>query len=222
MEKIIKKNQTVLKREPAGLQNKTRLNFLKGFIGTNRTGKSSIARDIADIWKSSRDERYNVITFDPQRRFADISDKGIDIEDEMWAVKLLREKNCLVILDDYRMINPGDKPIKGLPGLLYKRADNNMDIIYICHSPALVLNLFTYMTTEYYIFHTLSTDGSFKKKIPNYHLCITAVNEVNKYVRRNGRGEHAKSSDYSGQGFPYIIVNTEDHKLSAVNMDDNY
>ena len=63
----------------------------------------------------------------------------------------------------------------------------NIDIIYSCHNPMLVINALTYFTTHYYVFYTNMQEGSWKKKIPNYSLCLAGSSYVNKYVRKHGR-----------------------------------
>lgn len=197
-----------------------RYNFCYGFIGINRTGKSATARELAEDWRKSRpDPKFRVISHDPQKRFADITDLFIDPEDEMWAVRCCELRNCLLILDDFKLLNLKNTPVKGLQSLLYYRAEHNVDIIYIVHNPALLINLLTYFTSHYYIFMTMAQEGSFQKKIPNYRLCQAASNQVNEYVRKYGPGKHKKDKEYDGQGFPHVIVDCVDQRLVAVNME---
>lgn len=204
-------------KKPINESGTRRENFLMGFVGTNKVGKSHVAVNIAELWSESRPDD-TIIAFDPQNKFRHIANYIIDIEDEEWIIKCKEYHNCLLILDDYRLLVREDKSPKHLDGLLYNRGFNNMDIIYICHSPALIHNIFTYLTTHYYIFHTLATDGTFKKKIPNYHLCVAAANEVNKYVKTNGRGKHPLDPEYKGQGFPYVMIDTERQTSKAYNQ----
>ena len=194
-----------------------RVNFLIGVIGTNGTGKTSIARKLAIAWKGSRPGQ-DIIAFDPSEDFEDVADYIIDISDKDWAKRCQDKPNSLLILDDYRILCRESKSSPDFDTLLYRRRKLNIDIIYICHSPALVLNICTYLTNQYYIFHTLATDGSFQKKIPHYHLCVTATRMVNDYVQKHGRGEHPQSSAYVGQDFPYIIVDTQTQELKAINF----
>jgi hypothetical protein len=195
-----------------------RTNFLMGFIGTNRTGKSATARMVAEEWRKSRPDNYIVASFDPQGRFADLSDFIIKPDDKDWAKRLCKLRNALVILDDYKIINPNNVPVAGLENLIYYRAHYNIDIMYICHNPFLILNYLTYFTTHYYIFYTQATDGRFESKIPNAQLCLSASRYVNKYVLVHGRGAHPKSPEYKGQAFPYMVVDCENQKLRAYNM----
>lgn len=197
-----------------------RPNFLFGFIGHNRTGKTSISIEMAKQWKQSRPDG-TVIAFDPQRKFLeqkvktengliDLVDETIYAHDKYWADKVLEERNALLILDDYRLIHPKNIANEGLAKLMTFREEYNIDIIYITHSPALVLNILTYYTTHYFIFFTLSTLGMFEKKIPHYGLCQASVQYINKYVKKHGKGKYPK--------FPYIVVNTETEELIGYNV----
>jgi len=186
-----------------------RNNFLYGFIGTNRTGKSSVARQLIIAWKKAN-PNGKVIAHDPQDNFTDLVDIFILPEDEDWALKCCKFRNCLIVLDDFRLINESSRPVEGLSTLLYFRAKWNIDIITIFHNPSLVINAIAHFISHYFIFLTNAQEGSFKAKIPNYSLCIAASEEVNKYVSLFGRGTHPK--------FPYIVVDCERQKLLAYNM----
>ena len=186
-----------------------RYNFLFGFSGTNRTGKSVVSRGYAEIWRKNNPEGI-IVTFDPQKRYKGLSDWEIDPDDNEWALKLLELRNALVILDDYRIINEKPLPVKGLSKLMYHRADYNIDIMYICHNPSLIINLLTYFTSHYFLFYSEATDGSFQKKINNYKLCVSGQTLINKYVKTFGRGNYPK--------FPHVIVDCEKSELNAINF----
>lgn len=192
----------------------TRYNFCYGFIGTNRTGKSSVAKLIAQTWrKHNPDPDYLIVSHDPQDNFSEITDYFINPSDKEWAKKCLKLRNSLIILDDVRLINPGNTPVDGLMELLYYRAKYNIDIIHICHNPSLLLNAFAHFTNRYFIFFTNSQEGSFQKKLPNYSLCVAASNMVNKFVSKYGRGNYPY--------FPHMIIDTEQQKLEAMNMNED-
>ena len=188
---------------------KKRLNILWAFIGTNRTGKSVISRMYAEIWRKNNPDGI-IVAFDPQRRFKGLTDWEIMPDDDEWIEKLLQLRNALIILDDYKIIHEKNQPMKGLGKLMAHRADYNLDIIYICHSPSLILNLLTFYTSHYFLFYTEAMDDSFQKKILNYKLCINGQRLINKYVRTFGRGAYPK--------FPHVIVDTEKGELYAVNF----
>ena len=200
--------ETVVLKKKESTSSK-RLNLLWGFIGTNRTGKSVVARSFAELWRENNPDGI-IVSFDPQKRFKGLSDWEIEADDDDWCVKLLELRNALIILDDYKIIHERNQPMKGLGKLMAHRADYNLDIIYICHNPSLILNLLTYYTSHYFLFYTEAMDGSFQKKIMNYKLCINGQRLINKYVNTFGRGKYPK--------FPYVIVDTERRELNAVNF----
>jgi len=199
-----------------------RNNFIFGFIGHNRTGKTSIAIEMAKSWKESRPDSA-VIAFDPQNKIkkstVEINQVQVPLmdyeiylhEQGHWYNKILEHRNFLLILDDYRNLHPKTQAEKGWLYLMSHREDYNIDIIYITHSPSLILNILTNFTTHYFIFYTLAQLGSFEKKIPHYSLCMGAVNYVNRHVKAHGKGTYPK--------FPYIMVNTLDEELTAINME---
>ncbi len=191
--------------------------FLYGFIGHNRTGKTSEAVDIARTWKESREDG-TVVSFDPQGKFGEIADFFILPADKDWADTCLNLRNALIILDDYRILHPSNLMNPSFSNLMAYRAEYSLDIIYICHNPALVLTNLTYYTTHYFIFYTQARLGAFEKKIPNYMLCHGACTYVNKYVRVYGKGKHKLDEEYEGQGFPYVVVNNETEDMTAINF----
>lgn len=209
--------QAIVKKEEVDFRN----NFLMGFIGHNRTGKTTIALEMAKKWKESRKDCY-VIAFDPQKRFTKetveidgVEEPLVDTEirlDEsgVWYDRVLKFRNFLLILDDYHILLDKRIAEKGLKKLLAHRDDYNIDIIYITHTPSLILNLLTDYTTHYFIFFTQALAGKFKEKIQNFHLCSAAVRTVNKYVKVFGKGKYPN--------FPHCIVDTEKQTVQAFNM----
>ncbi len=191
---------------------KERENFVKGFIGTNKTGKTAVTREIAIGWSEDKDDGYTILGFDPRRQLQDICDSFIYItdSDEEIVSKINDTRNALLILDDYRILHDEDKVRPWLLYLLQQKDGYNIDIIYSCHNPELVINKLTYFTTHYYIFYTNVQEGGWKRKIPNYTLCMSGSSYVNKYVRKYGRGEYPN--------FPYMYIDTENEKLCAINM----
>ena len=119
-------------------------------------------------------------------------------------------RNALLILDDYRTLHEQDKAEAWLLYLLQARSEQNIDIMYSIHNPALVINMLTYFTTHYYIFYTQVQEGGWKKKIPNYTTCMAVSNYVNKYVKIYGRGKYPD--------FPYMIIDNENEEVIAQNM----
>ena len=197
-------------------------NFLAGFIGTNRTGKSSIAKKMATRWRINNPQGH-IKAFDPQDNFSEISDDIITnagmskndfkdyMMDKMSELELYKEDGTLLILDDYKLIHRSLQEEEWLSYLMNYRAKYNVDVIYITHNPKLVINYLTYFTTHYYIFFTNSKEGSFEEKIPNYQLTYNASKLINSYVRQYGRGEYPN--------FPHIVVDTEGEVLVPENID---
>lgn len=193
-------------------QNNTekRQNYCIAFIGQNRTGKTSVAKSLAREWMNANPGK-RVMVFDPQTKFADIATDFIFLNEiRTWGQKISNLRNALLILDDYRLIHPKAIINQEFSELLAFRSQWNVDIIYICHSPSMVLNTLTYYTTHYFIFYTLAQKDSFERKIPNYELCERAKNYINKYVRFTGRGTYPN--------FPHMIVDCEKERLYANNM----
>jgi hypothetical protein len=204
-EEAIQKSKTLLLSK-----NQQRSNFVFGYIGTNRTGKSATAKKAIESWKSQNPEKI-VIGFDPQNNFTDLIDVEILLTDKNWEYeKVLQYRNALIVLDDYYLIHEKLQPTQGLREIMAFRAQYDYDIIYITHNPALVINFLTFFTTHYYIFFTNVQEGSFKKKIPSYTLCEQASRLINRYVSKFGRGEYPN--------FPHIIVDNEGAKLIAQNV----
>lgn len=216
-----------------------RTNFIHGFIGVNKTGKSSTMREIAESWHDSRDpeltgriedEKYSIVANDPQNIFGkQVDEKGveikkglvdlyIDLEDPDWALRCCELRNCCLILDEIRQLMPTGRSPKGMLTLFSQSFYNNVDIMWAVHNPLLAPDAATSYTTLYSIFLTFAQEGSFKRKMPNYTLCTVASTQVNEYVRKYGRGKHKLDPDYEGQGFPHIIVNCEKQTLQAINM----
>jgi hypothetical protein len=199
-------------------------NFLVGFIGTNRTGKSSIAKKIAHKWRRNNPSGH-IKAFDPQDNFSEIVDDVISnaglsknefkeyMLDKMNELSLYSNEGSLLILDDYKLIHRSLQEEEWLSFLMNFRAKFNVDIIYITHNPKLVINYLTYFTTHYYIFFTNSKEGSFEEKIPNYQLTYNASKLINSYVRSTGRGEYPN--------FPHIVVDTESEILIPENIDES-
>lgn len=188
--------------------------FIIGFTGDNRQGKSVECAKIALQWKKAN-PTGSIIAYDPQKRFP-FADINITIEDTDWAEIVAERTHVLLILDDYKELIPGNNETKGILKLMAKRAENGIDIIYICHSPTDVLERFTKHTHEFYVFYTNSKHDRIKDKIPNNpQLFIDAVEYMNKYILDFGL------PNYPGP-FPYVVVNIKKNTITAVHFKHQY
>ncbi len=185
--------------------------FLFGIIGDNGTGKTVTAREIAIEWKSNR-PGWDVVAFDPTDGFKGVANKFLDVDN--WCQQALSLRNSLLILDEFRILHPNDKVDANLRKLFAIRRFHNIDIIYIVHSPALVIEFLTYFTSKYFIYYTQITSGKFKRKIPNYASCQGGSTLINNYVSEFGKGEYNNGN----HTFPYVVIDCEKDKIDAVNM----
>lgn len=200
----------------------TRPNFVIGIIGANRTGKTVTEEEIIHLWKQSRPTQ-KVIGYDPQRKLQHLIDFNINPDDKNWGVAIWQKcRNSLIVLDDYKGLTPNYVPTPGMRQMFIDRAYHNNDYIYSCHSPNNIMEMLTDYTTKYYIFHTKNTEGKFKEKMANAEFCIGAARTVNKYVSLYGVGKHPNDPEFKGQKFPYMIVDTENQKIKAINMHNKF
>ena len=106
--------------------------YLIGFIGTNRTGKTSTALNIVKSYKKAN-PKNEIICFDPQNKFGDYADYFI--QDILDLNNLIDRKDYLLVLDDYQALLPSDKMHHLFTTLLTYRAENGVDIIFITQNP---------------------------------------------------------------------------------------
>lgn len=198
-------------------------------IGANRTGKTTKLIQIMIKWKQNN-PRGKIFAFDPQSKLRKIGlvDVFIYSNDKKFYTKIYsRDINqetgegifvptwnpndgCLFIMDDYRLLNKNPIPDEWLETLMNFRCEWNMDIIYVTHSPKLVLDYLTIFTTHYYIYYTKATNGHFSDKIPDFDLC-NKLNNVMKYYRREfGQGTYPR--------FPHGIVVCDKEKIFLQNI----
>lgn len=184
-------------------------------IGANHTGKSTLTKKLIRDWREARPDRfpngtrkYPVIAFDPKLQFEGLVDQYIRPEKD-WAVHVVKKsRNALIVLDDYKTLLPTYDFTPGMFELFVSRWHYNLDFIISCHSPGhVILKLIDYIT-EYYIFHTKTSEGSFKDRIPNSEVLMHMSKIVNKYTAIYGLGKHPLAPDFAGQSFPYMVFDT--------------
>lgn len=190
----------------------TRRNFVWGFIGANRTGKTTEAIAQTRAYKQ-KNPKNKIICFDPQDWFkkAGVIDIEILVTDKNWGHQLVKKdargefvyKDSLLILDDYRQLHPNNSLDDGFLAVLGSRTKMNLDIIYITWTPTLVLVRLAGFTNRYSIFFTFSQLGGFAKDIPNYIACQQASIIINKYVKHYGLLDRGREIYPC---FPHIVV----------------
>lgn len=221
----------------------TRDNFFNMYIGYNRTGKSVTAKQYAYLWRMNNPDGI-IAGFDPQRRFQSLIDPKYSIQagEKFWwfghdrkgrptrpkGKRPLKElRNALVIMDDYRGMNRPSTTSDDLYALMEFRAEYNIDIIMVCHSPALVLEGLTMYISHYYIFYTKGKDAKFEEKIENYEECTAAANMMKAYIGDKPEiiKDHGNYYDTSGKGnhqFPHVIVDTTTGELITQKIDKEW
>lgn len=197
-------------------------NFVDGFMGTNKAGKSTTEKTVAQIWRDTHPPSMEIYGYDYQRVFGSLIPKNnhIDIHnDKNWALKCCELRNGLLLLDEIKMgWKTPQHPPQGLDTLFSQCFYWNLSILWSCHNPAQVPEVCTMHTTIYHLFLMYFKRRQFEIKIPNAWICIGAANHVKKYVKQHGRGRHKLDPLYDGQGFPYMIVNMQNQTTKAVNM----
>lgn len=192
--------------------NGTRENFFIGFVGDTKTGKTTLMYELARAWKAAKPKDYTVFGFDVHGDKGDVIDVKIDIADENWDSAIPNLRNSLIILDEVGLLHPEEKTRATFKNLCSSFQNRNNDVMYSVHNPKLILQTFTYYTTQYYIFKTNSKEGGFKDKIPDYRLAYAASLMVNKYTTANGKGTYPN--------FPFVEVNRLNGEVNAYNFNN--
>ncbi len=186
--------------------------FCDGLIGFNKMGKTQLAKQIARDWRKTRPGQ-DIMAFDPQHNFKGIANKFLSEHEGDWLEEALKLRNGLLILDELRTLHQAHQADRRLVKLLSMRSaeDWNNDIIYIVHSPKMILEVMDTYTTHYRIFFTSARSTQWKDKIANFENCVSAHNLINRYVTRYGKGTYPN--------FPYVEVDNIGGEISCVNMD---
>lgn len=180
-------------------------------LGHNRTGKTTVAKKLAVAY---REENPNnpIYRFDPQNKFGDIKNTT-RIGDNEWEF-FLSKKDCLIILDDYRMLLSDDKLDKNFLRLLALRDEHGIDIILITHHPDLIHQRISYYTTELFLFYcNVSDDLSTSKKLANGTEVMELIQRVNKFCN-----EHGKYGKNEGD-FRYLIYDNLETEVKFSSFD---
>ncbi|MBN4061686.1 hypothetical protein JYU20_00630 [Bacteroidales bacterium AH-315-I05] len=187
--------------------------FFRNFIGYNRTGKTSIAQYYANLWRINNPEG-TIVGYDPQRRFQHLIDPKYRIKagEKKWWKKIEHLRNALFIGDDYRGINRPNTTSDDFYALCEFRAEYGIDIILVCHSPALVLAGLTTYISHYHIFYTKGIDAKFESRMDNYFECQAANQIMRDYKDAYPEIVEAPKQFYDEvtfkHRFPHVIVDT--------------
>lgn len=181
--------------------------FVWFFIGHNRTGKSVTARIIAEAYKES-DKKRKVIAFDPQSRFEGLVDKKIPVNVD-WSV-YKKERNCLFIIDDYKIVCPNDRLDPDLLELLAYRNEYGLDFIFICWKPKLIMPRIAIFITKISLFYTAGGVGQFKNRTDDPEVMEKLSEIVNNFVKKNGKGNYPN--------FPHVCIDFQSGTIQAFNL----
>lgn len=214
-------------------------NYNNIFIGYNRTGKSSVALTHAHLWLLNNPGGI-IGGYDPQRRFRHLMDPRFLIqagERDWWDNKkgerkkskklpLNQLRNALLVFDDYRGINRANTMFPELYALMEFRAEYNIDLIFVCHSPALVLEGLAPYISHYYIFYTKGRQAKFEDKIENYEECTAAAEIMKKYIADYPvlieNPKQFYKPDTGMHLFPHIVVDTATGTLTPINLNTEW
>ena len=195
------------------------------FLGKSHSGKTVTARQIATEWKRSRrGTNAKVVSFDQQEQFTDLTDVSISKKDDDWAILLQTKdrfgnyifKGSLLILDDYRGLLESNLMNPDFYDVLSLRL---FDVIYITHSPNLIIKGMQYWNTRFQIFLSEAKPSDFEEKIPQATVCKRASLVVNEYVRRLG-GVDSIAYKNLYPNFPQALVTDESNVITFLNMDE--
>jgi len=182
--------------------------YLIGFIGTNRTGKTSTALNIVKSYKKAN-PKNEIICFDPQNKFGEYADYFI--QDILDLNNLIDRKDYLLVLDDYQALLPSDKMHHLFITLLTYRAENGVDIIFITHHPSLIKQQLSYYMTHLFIFYCNLSDDvvGINKKVVNAEKIEKLFREIEQEFIKNGGGEYPN--------FKHIVYSNQEDKYKKVN-----
>lgn len=197
-----------------------------GIIGGNNTGKTVLAKSLAEKFVKKRNKidlkkypknYYRLAVYDVQDRFGDLlneDDLSIKVSDDNWCKKLLKLRNSLIILDDYRVLMPKDTMDKDFLNLLQYRAEHGLDIILIAHNPQLVIPRLSYYIDTFCLFYTAGNEKSFDHRLSGSENLKKLKNVIDKEFKSYTQDEY--SNLYPN--FPYIFYQDKKNKAVLINF----
>lgn len=186
--------------------------YLIGFIGYNRTGKTTIMRDVIKEYKKSYPHN-EIIAYDPQNRFIDVAnDKIIDEKD---IYNILEKRDCLIILDDYDSLIQGNQVKGSFKQLLQLRVEYGFDIFFATHHINFIKQGMSPFISHLYLFFTNVTEKiiGIDRKVPNGKLIEFLAHESYKEGQLKGKGT------FEDKNFKYIVYDNQQGKFKRFNFE---
>lgn len=195
-------------------------NFVWALVGKIGSGLTTTAIQMARDWKKPtplspvQNIIGRVVAFDPTGilKKACIVDYEILESHKDWAKTLIEKDrkgnykfaNSLLILDDYRLLISGQSTPADFLNLLTHKRRIGLSIIYMAHSPRLILERISFYTTHYSVF---DLNENIQDKNFMYKNLQIAKDLIKEHITLNGKGTYPN--------FPHIIVKagTEEYEL---------
>lgn len=184
-----------------------------GIIGSNQTGKQTLALQLAKEWKK-KNKKGKVIVFDPQYRFREkgVCDYSIDyLNIKDWAKILLKKdkkngkyifSDYLLVLNSYRTLLSGNTIPKEVMRLLKMQDKIGFNLIYGTHHPKLIFPELYDATSYFSLFHVDLID---KDDTKEYSKLVAPIHSISQYVRGLGGADSDKYKRMYPK-FPHIVI----------------
>lgn len=189
-----------------------RESYFIGFIGTNRTGKTTEMKAVIKAYRKAY-PKNEVVAYDPQRKLGSLINKRINDEKDLYDV--LEKRDILLILDDYDSLIKGNQVKGEFKQLCQLRSEYGIDIFFATHHPQLIKQGMTYYITHLYIFFANLSDDivGIDKKVPNGELIEFLFRDVDKEVKLKGKGT------YEDNDFKHIIFSNLEGEFQRKNFE---
>jgi len=189
--------------------------YFIGFIGHNRTGKTTYMRENIKEYKKKYPHN-KVIAYDPQNKLADLIHEKVVDEKDLYDI-VNDNRDILLILDDYDSLIKGNQVLGAFKNLLQLRSDYGIDIFFATHAPQFIKQGMTPFITHLYAFFCNLPDKiiGMDSKVPNGELMEFIFRDVAKEVKLKGRGTFEKKN------FKHIIFCNDSATFQRVNFETN-
>lgn len=201
-------------------QTKQKENFVTCIVGTNRSGKLTLAKQRAKAWKKEN-KTGKVLAFDPTDNFITCGFVDEIIKYKNWAKFLCEQNkdgsykyaNSLLGLNTYRMLNPSEKLDEQFQNLLHNTGAINMDIIVTVHSPKFIHLRLSHFITDYCMLPTLDLDQFDDNQYQPENL-----NNIKEIINRYQGIANPEGKKKFYPKFPHINYNTKNSTVEYINM----